>query len=169
MAENQQSHSPSRRALLVRSMKAKANRDRSFTEKLADFMTATFGSITFLIINVIWFFVWIAINVGFILGIEPFDPFPFGLLTMIVSLQAIFLAIFVLISQNREAKINDLREEVDLQMDVMTEKELTKVLELVVKLLEKNKIDISGDTELKEMLEKTNIEKLEKSIERQMD
>lgn len=169
MAQNQESHSSSRRAILVHSMKAKADRERSFSEKLADFMTATFGSITFLTINVVWFLAWIAINIGFVLGIEPFDPYPFGLLTMIVSLQAIFLAIFVLISQNREAKINDLREEVDLQMDVMTEKELTKVLELVIKLLEKNNIDVSRDPELKEMLEKTNIEKLEKSIERQMD
>ncbi len=102
---------------IIRSLKARQNEKRSRAEKIADFMTASSGSIGFLIINVLWFVVWIVINLEIIPGLAAFDPFPFGLLTMIVSLEAIVLAIFVPISQNRSSKISDLREEIDLQVD----------------------------------------------------
>ena len=157
----------SRRA--IQSLKAKANEERTTSEKIADWMTGTFGTIDFLIINVIWFAVWIIINVGLIPEvIAPFDPFPFGLLTMIVSLEAIILAIFVLISQNREQKVNDLRDEIDLQIDLITENELTKVMELVVKIAKKQGIDLSRDEELKEMLRPLDKEKLEESLAKEI-
>src|SRR5258706_16450649 len=100
------------RKQIFQSFEVKANAKRTFAEKLADTMTARFGSMTFLAINAIWFGSWIVINTGLIPFVTLFDPFPFGLLTMVVSLEAIFLAIIVLISQNRAAKIDDLREEV---------------------------------------------------------
>ena len=105
-------------ARLVRSVKGKADEKRSPMARIADTLTAVFGSMPFLLLNVAWFVVWIVINVGLIPGIEPFDPFPFGFLTMVVSLEAIALAIIVLMSQNRSAKILDLREEVDLQVNI---------------------------------------------------
>lgn len=153
---------------IIKSFRAKADAKRSFAEKAADYMTATFGSIRFLTVNVIWFVVWIAINTGLIPWVKPFDHFPFGLLTMVVSLEAIILAIFVLISQNRESKINDLREEVDLQLDIITEEEITKLLEMVSRIAEKNGIDISKDEILKEMLEPTNTSRIERSLEKQV-
>ena len=107
-------------------------------------------------------------NTGFIYFIQPFDPFPFGLLTMIVSLEAIFLAIIVLISQNRAAKIDDLRAETDLQINTITEEEITKVMELQVLLLKKNGIDVSHDPELMQMLEPTDLDRIEKSLEEQI-
>jgi uncharacterized membrane protein len=87
---------------------------------------------------------------------------------MIVSLEAIFLSIFVLLSQKRSAKIDALREEVDLQIDIITEQELTKIMHLLVKLLEKNGIDTSKDLELQEMLKQLNTSKIEKVLEQQI-
>jgi len=152
---------------IIKSFKAKADAKRTFAEKVADYMTAKFGSIRFLTLNVIWFTIWIAINTNLTPWVDPFDPFPFGLLTTIVSLEAIMLAIFVLISQNRESKINDVREEVDLQLDIITEEEITKLLEMAEKLMNKNGIATASDTMLKEMLEPTNAARIEKSIEKQ--
>ena len=86
---------------IQQSVKARANVKRTLSERLADEMTAGFGSMPFLIANCVWFVVWIAANTGLVHGLPEFDPFPFGLLTMIVSLEAIILAIVVLISQNQ--------------------------------------------------------------------
>ena len=89
-------------------MKARADEKSGFAEKLADRLTIAFGSMPFLLLNCLWFALWIVINVGLFPAIPIFDPFPFGFLTMIVSLEAIILAIIVLISQNRAARIADL-------------------------------------------------------------
>ncbi len=154
---------------IIKSLKAKADSRRTKAEKIADWMTATFGSISFLTLNCIWFLVWIILNINIIPDIRPFDIFPFGLLTMIVSLEAIVLSIFVLISQNRAAKIYDLREEIDLQIDIITEQEVTKIMELVAMLAEREGIDLSQDKTLKNMLKPTDTNKLEKILEKQHD
>jgi uncharacterized membrane protein len=153
---------------IIRSLKAQADEKRTLSEKIADWITNTFGTMTFLVINVIWFVVWLVWNTEIIPGVEPFDPFPFGLLTTIVSLEAIILAIFVLISQNRAERVDDLRQEMDLQVDMIAEEELTKLMRMVSLLLEKNGIDISQDEELQGMLAPTNVEKLEKILENQI-
>ena len=152
----------------LKSLKAKYQAKRTSWERTADWMTYHFGNTRFLFANVLFFVVWLIINVGFIEFIEPFDPYPFGLLTTIVSLEAIVLSIFILISQNRASKIDDLREEIDLQVDIITESEITKLMQMMVLLLRKNGIDISNDEELKEMLKPFNENKLEKSLEKQM-
>lgn len=156
------------RRKVVKSLKAKANAKRSPAEKFADWMTAKFGSIFFLGLNALWFGIWIPINVGLIPGIEPFDPFPFGLLTMVVSLEAIFLAIIVLISQNREARVAELREEIELQISTISEGEITKLIHLVTLLLEKQGIK-TDDPELQKMLKPTNPEVLQKQVEKELE
>lgn len=153
---------------IIQSIKARSDEKRTLSEKIADGMTQTFGSIPFLILNTIWFVSWILINTNSIPGITPFDPFPFGFLTMIVSLEAIVLAIFVLISQNRAARIDDLREEVDLKIDIVTEQELTKLLQLFVLLMEKNGFILSDDKELREMIHQTNMKKIERVLEKEI-
>jgi uncharacterized membrane protein len=90
----------SRRRHIIHSYKARSDERRTLWERVADTSTAMFGSVTFLSLNTVWFTVWILLNTG-VFGNQAFDPFPFGFLTMIVSLEAIFLAIIVLISQNR--------------------------------------------------------------------
>ncbi len=151
---------------LLQSFKSKEDKKRTSSEKLADWMTHQFGSITFLMLNLVWFFIWIVWNLGLLPNIVPFDPFPFGLLTMIVSLEAIFLAIVVLISQNRASRIDELREEIDLKVDVITEQELTKLLRLTVQQMLKNGFKLSGDKELNQMTKPMDLSKIEDSLEK---
>jgi len=150
---------------VIHSLKVKADAKRSWSEKLADWMTAHFGSMGFLALNVFWFGLWLVVNSGLIPAIAPFDPFPFSLLTMIVSLEAIILSVFVMISQNRSAKVAELREEVDLHMDIISEAEMTKLLIMVKLLLEKNGIDISDDPELSGMLKPIDPDQVEEALE----
>lgn len=152
----------------IKSFKAKANAKRSAAEKFADWLTAYFGSVLFLAINAVWFIIWITINTGLIPGIKEFDPFPFGLLTMMVSLEAIFLAIIVLISQNREARIGELREEVDLQLNQLSEEEITKIIKMLTILMKKQGIDVEHDKELQVMLKPFNEEEVKKQIEKEL-
>ena len=152
----------------IKSVKGRADEKRKLSERIADALTLGFGSMAFLVLNVVWFIVWIVINVGLIPGIEPFDPFPFGFLTMVVSLEAIALAIIVLMSQNRTAKIADLREEVDLQVDMMAEQELTKLLQLVTMLAEKQGIDLRHDEELQEMVQPSDHSQIEQALEQEV-
>lgn len=131
-------------------------------------MTRIFGSIGFLTVNILLFATWILINIGWVSGIKVFDPFPFGLLTTAVSLQAIFLAIIVLISQNRASKVADLREEVDLHIDIISEQEITKILHLVSMLCKKEGIDLEHDKSLKDMLRSIDTDKIETVLETQI-
>ena len=153
---------------IVKSLKAKIDAERSATEKIADFLTGHIGTMSFLIINALWFGTWIMLNTGIIEGITPFDPFPFGLLTMIVSLEAIILAVIVLISQNRTAKIDDLREEITLQIDAISEEEITKIIKLQMMILKKHGVDVSKDPEVQQMIAAKDPEEIEKSLEKQL-
>ena len=96
-------------------------------DQVADWITNAIGSMAFIYLSAAWFFVWIVLNVGVLPGIEPFDPFPFGLLTMVVSLEAIFLSIFVLISQNRTDAKDRVRSELDYRVNVKAELEVAEL------------------------------------------
>ena len=127
--------------LRQRALKARKTQDR-----IADGITAFSGQMSFLYVHALWFAIWIALNLGWF-GLKPFDPYPFGLLTMIVSLEAIFLATFVLISQNRTAVEADHRADLDLQINLLTEHEITRVIRMLDAIGRKLGIDES-DTEL---------------------
>ena len=121
-------------------------------ERFADFLTRVASSTPFLVFHLLWFGGWVAWNMG-VFGLRPFDPFPFGLLTLGVSLEAIFLSIFVLMAQVREASIAELREEVILQVNLRTEAEVTKVLQLLAGLYTRQGYRLGEDDELKQMLQ----------------
>ena len=150
----------------LRTLRGRADLRRTFGERVADHMTAMFGSTLFLLLNAIWFVVWIVWNAW--PGVAPFDRFPFGMLTMAVSLEAIFLSIFVLIAQNRSERIDELRAEVDLEVNTIAEAELTKLLQIVVKLAQKQGVDLSADVELQAMIAPTNIAAIEQELEAQI-
>lgn len=153
--------------LVVQSYRAKADAKRTWSDKFADKLTLRFGSVLFLALNAVWFIVWITINTNLIPGVEPFDPFPFGLLTMIVSLEAIFLAIIVLISQNRDAKVAELREEIDLQVNSIAETEVTKIIEMLALLLKKEGIKID-DPDIEDMTRPIRNQDIERILEKQL-
>jgi uncharacterized membrane protein len=94
---------------------------RHVQDRTADGITNFAGSMRFVYLHVAWFLVWIGLNIG-LAGIKhEFDKFPFGLLTMIVSLEAIFLSTFVMISQNRQAARTDLRSQLDFENNIRAE------------------------------------------------
>src|SRR3989338_11596361 len=156
------------RRRIFRSIKAKADAKRTALERTADWMTARFGGMTFLLLNILVFTVWILINTDQIQAIPPFDPFPFILLTTFVSLEAIILAIFVLISQNRNSKVDDLREETHLQVNLIAEKEITKLMKMMAILLEKQGVDLSQDPELKKLLKPISEEEIEEKLKKEI-
>ncbi len=153
----------------IKSFKAKMDLQRTFADKVADFLTDAFGTVLFLAINAMWFTTWILINTGFISAIPIFDPFPFGLLTMIVSLEAIFLAIIVLISQNRSSHIEDLREEIDLQVNLKTEEEVTKMLIILDRIHDHLGLPPEDDEELVLMKQKTDLAMIEDELKQEME
>ncbi len=95
-------------------------------QRIADIIAEFSGSMAFLILNGVWFAVWIAINV-FHLGVPQFDPYPFGLLTMIVSLEAIFLSCFVLISQNRQSEKDHVKADIEYEVNLKAELEVAQL------------------------------------------
>jgi len=104
---------------------------RSLMMKIADWIADFSGSMPFFFINAIFFFVWIILNVDVLPSMKSFDPFPFGLLTMAVSLEAIFLSIFVLISQNRQAQKDRIRSDVEYDVNLKAELEIAHLHEKV--------------------------------------
>jgi uncharacterized membrane protein len=149
-------------------LKARYAAARSPMEIFADRLTRFAASTPFLLFHIVWFAVWIAWNVG-VRGRHPFDPFPFGLLTMIVSLEAIFLSIFVLLAQSRESHIAELREEITLQVILRAEEEITKTLQLVAGLYQRLELPLADDPELGEMLKPLDERRIERDLLKQID
>ena len=111
-------------------LRTKAASERSLQARIADAITSFSGRMIFAYVHVVWFAIWILLNTGRF-GVRAFDPFPYGLLTMVVSLEAIFLSTFVLISQNRLAEETERRADLDLHIGLLTEHELTRVLQML--------------------------------------
>jgi uncharacterized membrane protein len=114
----------------ILSLRLKASHERGLEGRLADAITAFSGRMAFVYLHVAWFGAWILVNTGRF-GVRPFDPFPYGLLTMIVSLEAIFLSTFVLISQNRMSEESERRADLALQIGLLTEHEVTRILRML--------------------------------------
>lgn len=90
-------------------------------DRVADEITDFAGSLRFVYIHAVWFGLWILVNVGVVGASLEFDKFPFGLLTMVVSLEAIFLATFVMVTQNRQGKRADIRSQLDFETNLRSE------------------------------------------------
>jgi uncharacterized membrane protein len=120
----------------INSLRAAAAHKRGVQDRIADIITSFSGRMLFAYVHIVWFGLWISLNTGR-LGVPVFDPFPYGLLTMIVSLEAIFLSTFVLISQNRLSEETERRADLDLHIGLLTEHELTRVLQMLDIIQEK--------------------------------
>ncbi len=122
---------------------------RTFGDKLSDRVTAIAGSSLFLFLNVAWFVGWILINMGVFGDHLVFDEYPFGFLTMVVSLEAIILSVFVLISQNRQAERSEIRAEMDYVTDLQADAEINIIISILERIASKQ--DIAVDDLLKEL------------------
>ncbi|MFL5622600.1 MAG: DUF1003 domain-containing protein [Gemmatimonadaceae bacterium] len=146
-----------------RAIKAQHASNRSRMEVLADRMIGFASSTPFLVIHAIIFVVWIYWNLP-VSGLPKFDTYPYGMLTTIVSLEAIFLSIFVLMTQSREARIGELREELTLQVNLRMEEEITKTLHLVAGLYSRLNLALADDPELRAMLEPLDPNRIEQDL-----
>jgi len=131
-------------------LRLRAARARSVQDRLADAITTFSGRMVFAYVHIVWFGVWILLNTGWV-GVRAFDPFPYGLLTMVVSLEAIFLSTFVLISQNRLSAETEHRADLDLHIGLLTEHELTRVLQMLDAIQDKLGIDNDADSDLADL------------------
>jgi uncharacterized membrane protein len=98
---------------------------------------------TFVYVHTLWFGLWIVVNLGALGLALAFDKYPFGLLTLIVSLEAIFLSTFVMISQNRQAKAAEVRSELDYETNVKAEQEIELIMTALSRIASKQGVDIS--------------------------
>ena len=146
-------------------LRLEAARARSVQDRIADAITAFSGHMAFVYMHIAWFAVWILLNTGRI-GVRPFDPFPYGLLTMVVSLEAIFLATFVLISQNRLSEEAEHRADLALHIGLLTEHELTRVLQMLDAIQDKMAIENHENSELADLEMETKPEDVLAEIER---
>jgi len=119
------------RTRVARNVQDEIEDQRSVLEKLTDWIANFSGSMTFLLLNAGWFALWIYLNVS---GKTSFDPYPFGFLTMVVSLEAIILSILVLLAQNRQAAKDHIRDDVEYEINVKAELEIAHLHEKVEEL-----------------------------------
>jgi uncharacterized membrane protein len=153
---------------VIAELERRALTGRSAADRLSDAVTRVTGTGAFAAANLLVFAVWIFANTP-LSGRAPFDPFPFSLLTLVVSLEAILLAIFVLMSQNRMARAADKRAHLDLQVDLLAEQELTAMLQLLYALCEQLNVDVKiPDHRLHQLLHETDVNKLASALEHRL-
>lgn len=151
---------------MVARMEEKYLSDRKLSERLADVIGSFSGSMSFVIFHAVFYTLWILVNLRVITLVPAFDPFPFLLLSMIVSLEAIFLSTFVLMKQNRMSKRADSRAHLDLQINLLSEKEMTMVLQMLRLIGERVGVrDPQLERELAQLSEQTPVEMLADEIE----
>jgi len=142
----------------IAELERRALHERTAADRLSDAITRSIGTARCAVGHGVFFVLWLAINTGLIPGVPPFDPFPFNFLTLVVSLEAIFLSVFVLMSQNRMTAQADKRGHLDLQVDLLAEQELTAILRLLQALCRQLEVEVAmRDDRIEELLQKTDI------------
>jgi uncharacterized membrane protein len=140
---------------------------RSRIEWVSDLVVSHAGRLWFLVFHVIWFAGWVLWNAAGA-HIRRFDPFPYPALTTAVSLESIFLSIFILMSQNRSNRRADDRSHLDLQINLLAEREATKMLQLLKALCAHHHLREASDPEVDELLQQTDPATLAKELEREL-
>ena len=152
----------------VRQLEEAAKEERTASDRVAEAIANFCGSMTFVWVHVVWFGIWILINV--MPRLPHIDPFPFTFLTLVVSLEAIFLSTFILISQNHDTKISERRNHLDLQINLLSEQENTQMLTMLRAIAEKVGANLGRDDQVRAMSEETKPQQLVNQIkEREED
>ncbi len=144
----------SRNIATICELEEKALARRTLASRIGDIVALQAGRMWFIVFHIVWFGIWIVMNVG---AHAKFDPFPFPLLTMIVSLESTFLSLFILMSQNRSGIQADQRNHLALQINLLAEDENTKMLKMLQALCEHHKLSVGRDPEINAMTKKTEI------------
>src|ERR1700688_423813 len=139
---------------------------RSRSERLADSVGVFAGSLPFVVLHLVLLIGWLLANSGKISGARPFDPYPFSLLGVIVAVEAVILSSFILMRQNRMMRRGERRDHLNLQVDLLAEKEITKVLQMVRAICGHMGLqNIMADKEIRELSQTTSIESLSQTLE----
>ena len=141
-----------------------AREQRTRADRVAEVIAGFCGSMTFVWVHVIWFGGWIIFNL--LPGVKHIDAFPFTFLTLVVSLEAIFLSTFILISQNHDSRVSEKRNHLDLQINLLSEQENTQMLTLLQQIAAKVGVDVAHDSHAKVLEQPTKPETLVEQIER---
>src|SRR4051794_2705091 len=139
-------------------------RGRTFSDRLADAIASFAGTVIFVVIHLVWFGLWALINLRVIQLAPAFDPYPFQLLCMLVSLEGVLLSTFVLIKQNRMSNRADRRAHLALQVNLLTEKEVTKVIQLLERMSEHLGVGDEVDRETIELGQETAVGDLAREL-----
>jgi uncharacterized membrane protein len=146
-----------------------AARRRTIPQRLSDAVSSFAARESTVAWHLAWFLFWVAANAR-LLPIRPFDPFPFSLLTTIVSLEAIFLTLFVLASQNRLTQEADRRAHLDLQVNLLAEQEMTVVLRMLKEICEHLGLhDTIQSQKFLELIKQTDVGELAEHLERTLE
>ena len=147
----------------VSKLEEAAREHRTRTDRMAEVIADFCGSMTFVWVHVIWFGGWIALNL--LPGTKHVDPFPFTFLTLVVSLEAIFLSTFILISQNHDSRVTEKRNHLDLQINLLSEQENTQMLRMLQQIAAKVGADVAHDPDTRLLGQATKPERLAEQIE----
>ena len=139
---------------------------RTLTERVGDVVTKLVGNMGFLLAHLILITGWTLVNLHVIPGLKAFDPFPFGILALVVSSESVFLTVFVLISQSRMARQSERRAHLDLQVGMLSEQELTTVLQMLQKLCQHMGVNVDASKqEVQSFSKTTDVHKLAGELE----
>lgn len=139
---------------------------RSASERVSDIITRLVGNMGFLAAQFILISSWALLNLGVIPGFKPFDPFPFGVLALVVAFESVFLTVFVLISQSRMSRQSERRSHLDLQVGMLSEQELTTILQMLQKLCQHMGVNVdSSKQEVQSFSKTTDVHKLASELE----
>jgi uncharacterized membrane protein len=153
----------------VARLEQEATESRSQLERIGDAIAGFAGSMPFFVVHVLLFIAWASINTGRVPGIPAFDPYPYVFLTMLVSMESVLLSTFILMKQNRMTRRADRRSHLDLQISLLAEKEITKVLQLQEKMCGHFGIaEAQRDQEVQELSRETAVDRLASELEKKL-
>lgn len=151
----------------IADMEKKSILNRTLGERIAGRLMGVAGSVVFIVLHVISFTLWIGLNLGLMPGVSPWDPFPFSFLTLVVSLEAIFLSLLVLMAQNRLTKDADKRAQLDLQINMLAEQESTATLQMLEKICQHLGVSYEAE-EQQQLAQNTDVNMLAKTLDEKL-
>jgi len=165
----EQDHPAQRNVRTISHLEHDALRTRSAAERLSDALVRVIGSLPSIGLHLVFFVAWILVNTGAIPGLAPFDPFPFGVLTLFVSMEGVLLALIILISQNRMIRHADRRAHLDLQINLLAEQEATLTLHMLRRISRQVGLAPDAqDAEARKLIEQTDVYTMMRQLENQL-
>lgn len=150
---------------IIKKIEDEFNKHRSFGDFIGDSIGGAASNIIFVLVHLVGIASWIVVNTHYFPHIKPFDPYPFSLLAFIITVESVFLFMFVLIKQNRMTRRAEQRSHLSLQISLLVEQELTKVLQIIEKISQSTGAQDSADNKTQELSKETDVETLAEKLD----